>query len=365
MIDVVFIVNIPSYHQVNVLDAMALRNDITFKVIYLKKLTSDRNWMKELELKHPHEFVDHLDLGKQLYINKNIFTVIKRLNPKITVITQYANITMQFLMYYFIIFRKKWVFWAENPGVAYTENPIMKNDLARRFFRYLALMPLKFNVLEVWGIGERACDVYGNLTTAEVKNVPYFFDTTKFQVSKGLFLEKKVKILYSGKLNYRKGFDILMDAIQLLNLNRNDFVVYIVGNGEMKDKYQNISNVEFIGFFERDELGQLYSNYDLFVFPTRYDGWGMVLPEAMASGLLCISSHNAGSALDMIRDKENGFLLNENNSREIFDKINFVLDNKNIMDEMVKDSLETVKKYDSTEGSKEIVNYILTHIKNK
>jgi glycosyltransferase involved in cell wall biosynthesis len=65
----------------------------------------------------------------------------------------------------------------------------------------------------------------------------------------------------------------------------------------------------FAGFARQDQLPQLYRSAKILLFPTQADVWGVVANEACASGLPVLVSPFAGSAGELIRDGENGFVL--------------------------------------------------------
>ena len=92
--------------------------------------------------------------------------------------------------------------------------------------------------------------------------------------------EEKV-ILSVGQFIYRKGFDLLINAVKDVDKATG---IYIVG-GKATDEYLRIkenlklSNVHFVGFKAKEELKKYYKAADLFVLPTREDIWGLVINE--------------------------------------------------------------------------------------
>lgn len=69
------------------------------------------------------------------------------------------------------------------------------------------------------------------------------------------------------------------------------------------------SQVEFLGFRDWMELPQEYARADVLCVPSRYDGWGLVVPEGLAAGLPVISSNSTGAAVEFIEDGQNGWLV--------------------------------------------------------
>jgi glycosyltransferase involved in cell wall biosynthesis len=67
--------------------------------------------------------------------------------------------------------------------------------------------------------------------------------------------------------------------------------------------------VEFVGFKDWNALPELYASADVLCVPSRYDGWGLVVPEGLASGLPVIATDRMGAGLEFIRTGENGWLI--------------------------------------------------------
>jgi len=109
------------------------------------------------------------------------------------------------------------------------------------------------------------------------------------------------------------------------------------------------NEVEIIKNVSDEELLRLYNSSDLFVLPSITDsqgnteGLGVVLLEAMASGLPVIGS-NVGGIKDIIVDNETGLLFQEKNSQEIVDKIIFTIENKSKMNKLAENGLNFVEE---------------------
>ena len=121
---------------------------------------------------------------------------------------------------------------------------------------------------------------------------------------------------------------------QIANV-RQDFVLDLIGDGDhLSDLQRQVvelkleSFVQFTGFKQKEELPEYYAQTEVFLFQTGFDIWGLVLNEAMAAGLPCIASPNAGAVDYLIEDGKTGFIVDFNNVDRVLEKINFLLDNK-------------------------------------
>jgi glycosyltransferase involved in cell wall biosynthesis len=121
--------------------------------------------------------------------------------------------------------------------------------------------------------------------------------------------------LYVGRLWWQKGIDSLIDAFARIRQRGIDASLLLVGEGPDRTRYEDLvktmglRDVRFTGFVQQLDLPGMYALADAFVFPTRGDPYGLVVDEAMASGLPIISSTSAGEIASRVVDRQNGFLV--------------------------------------------------------
>jgi glycosyltransferase involved in cell wall biosynthesis len=123
-------------------------------------------------------------------------------------------------------------------------------------------------------------------------------------------------LLYVGRLAGEKRVDVLIEALRGLSTRRSDIGLVIVGDGREREPLgrlaQGMPNVYFAGFQDQPALPKYYGAADLFVLPSVHEPWGLVVNEAMASGLPVIATRKVGAAHDLIIEGENGYLIPEN-----------------------------------------------------
>ena len=78
----------------------------------------------------------------------------------------------------------------------------------------------------------------------------------------------------------------------------------------MIKKYKNFREVKFVGFINQSLLPKFYSISDLFVLPSNYDAWGLVINEAMSFSKPIITSKNVMSSYDLVKHNINGTIFN-------------------------------------------------------
>lgn len=93
------------------------------------------------------------------------------------------------------------------------------------------------------------------------------------------------------------------------------------------------------------EVMNVYLDASIYVLPSRFEGFGMVLIEAMACGVPCIAFDCHYGPADIITDGEDGFLVPEGDIRQLTDKICFLIENESVRKEMGSAARNNVKKY--------------------
>lgn len=171
-------------------------------------------------------------------------------------------------------------------------------------------------------------------------------DVDKFY-KKDILKNDVVKIGVVGRLSKQKGHEVLIKALKKLDF---DFKAYIIGDGEEKDALINLSKdlgiddkIEFTGFV--DDINKALEKIDVFVIPSLWEGFGLVAIEAMASGKIVIASKIDGLS-DIIKDMENGILFEKGNSIDLADKINFVVENREVAMKIAENGYLYSKKFD-------------------
>lgn len=211
-----------------------------------------------------------------------------------------------------------WCFWGERPG-------FRQPAWAGRLLRKWKLSKLHDSSVPIWGIGKFAIEGYRREfgPGRAYFNLPYFSDLERFRRDEMRRHSARV-FLFCGSLKARKGVDLLARAFVRLAAGFPDVRLTIAGDGELRQSLmqtlQPVSDrVEFAGFKDWNELPELYSSADVLCVPSRYDGWGLVVPEGLASGLPVIASDRMGAALEFVQTGVNGWLLPAGDEAAIFE----------------------------------------------
>lgn len=167
-----------------------------------------------------------------------------------------------------------------------------------------------------------------------------------------LGIEGKCVVLYFGRLIERKGVAVLIKAFSKLQEKINDSVLVIAGEGEERKKLEHlcqeleVKNVVFVGYVDEKNKSLHYSIADVFVLPSvAHSGevWDLVLNEAMSLGKPVISTTAAGASYDLIKNGVNGYIVKEGDAEELFNAIEELLENPEMMRRMGLESKRIVE----------------------
>ena len=202
--------------------------------------------------------------------------------------------------------------------------------------------------------------VYEGVNNKSVYIIPYGVDDSFFVESERNYSSELIKVLFIGKINQQKGIAQVLEAAKFINSKSVEFE--IVGPGiefcsELYEPYKEF--VTFRGFMLHEALFNSLRGSHIFVFPTMGEGFGLVLLEAMAAGLVPITTRNCGGA-DIVENGVNGFLVEVGDTSAIVEIIIWCKEHPNELDKMSHKAVDTARKYTWDRYEKEIVNMVLT-----
>lgn len=156
---------------------------------------------------------------------------------------------------------------------------------------------------ELTAASEPAAEYVRSLTDRPITIIPNGIDINHFRSAARNGTEPDKTILYVGRLEGRKGLRYLLMAYQLVARALPDVRLVIAGNGPEQRRLElladelELPNVKFLGYVSEEQKIQLMASSDLFCSPAVYgESFGIVLLEAMASGLVTVAGDNSGYA---------------------------------------------------------------------
>ncbi len=156
------------------------------------------------------------------------------------------------------------------------------------------------------------------IPSENLRLLPLGVDTQRFRPVARDGYSLPLRVVYFGSVSVRKGVSYLLDAVRGMK----EMHLTVIGPVEpaLRPKLAGANNIEWKAALPQAVLASLLPEQDIFVLPTLEDGFGQTLVQAMACGLIPISTERCGAA-EIIRDGENGRVVPAGDAEAIRDAL--------------------------------------------
>ena len=328
---VLLITNIISPYRIPLFNYLYSQSGVRLNVIALAEKEENREWQIAKEqiafdyriLHGFHKFIWSRELP--IHLNWGLWRTLRQYKPDVVITSGYDALAYWEAFLYCKIFDKKYILWNGTTllSTGKTDGFIgqMKRIIIGGADRYISYGTKAAEYLVHMGAPKGRIHVGVNTV-----DMDWFRGKAKaFRQDEG-FQRERAKypiflMLYVGQLIERKGVLKALETLkQLRNLNNG---LLIVGSGPQEKELeqfchdQGLENVYFEGFQQQDALPRYYALADVLILPTFREVWGLVVNEALASGLYVLCSDRAGAAYDLIKEGWNGKLFDPHNVEDL------------------------------------------------
>ena len=353
--------NIPSHHQSQFFEAL---NKVctNFKVYYYGKVPSNRSemgWESNIELKNYENYID----------SDNYKIDLSDLKDYIHILPGYGHLLLLKLRNEFSKNNIKWVHWSEKatPGwkwyASYYKKFIHAHYVNKYALGALAIGNHAKNDFIGWGIKAEKIEI-----------LPYSFNTLNiFPADDDILKFKKSRksFLFVGSLYSLKGVDLLLKAFYQKFKDNKDWCLILVGNIKDDTDYKKViddyglsDQVLIRGVIPAHQITSAYMACDIFVLPSRYDGWGMVVNEAVYCNLPVIVSDAVGASEHLVHSGKNGFIFKSNDLDSLAEQM-VKYKNSQLISEHKKHNSEIFSKYSSDALSQCLIDILESWMNKK
>lgn len=308
MLQLTIWMNYPSFYQVDLYRALVATGEVDLQVIFAKELTPDRldlGWNDDvtgfscrfLDKRNPLD-----DAVRLARLQRERFHIVNGLWTEKAFAAAIVTLALS---------RSKYAIYSEAPDPGELRS-IFKRLLQRIFGKSLA--PRAAGALSISSLAAR---FYKSLNVRDNQIYPfgYFRTALRSDGLGNLRNDNRIEIIFVGQFIPRKGIDLLLKALQPLFKQYSNLFLALVGGGESLDSVQEqaaalgiTDRVIFEGVMASDKIQARVVVADILILPSRWDGWGLVVNEALSVGVPVLVSDRCGAA-DLIRNGVNGYIF--------------------------------------------------------
>lgn len=284
---------VPSPYQRDLLAALAQRPEVELHVHYLEAASPDSPW-PEKPLAHYEQVLPGFWIsirGARVHVNWSLPNVREY---DLVIVNTLMSLTAQRLMRG-PLRDVPWIFFGEKLG--------------RRGGWHERLAAPLHSAAAIAAVGTWAQRDYADrFPEPRTFSLPYCCELSGFLAQPRHALAEDPVFLFCGQMIARKGVDLLLSAFSKLDRGR----LLLVGReAELPQMLATLpasvqTRVQYAGFQPPESLPHLFAQADVFVLPSRYDGWGVVVNQAIAAGLPVICSDMVGAGHDLVEEGGNG-----------------------------------------------------------
>ena len=324
---VAFVTIVPSPYQRDLFGALAAREEVDVSVYYLELAAPDSPWPdKDLR---PFERIlpgFWFNVGSvRAHMN---WPIPDLSDADFVVLSSFTSVTGQLLMRR--LRRQRWLFWGER---------MRPQTGAKRLVQQQLASPIAgaAGIVAIGGAAER--DYRSRFPHLHHFCIPYHCDLAPFLATRARRDARPLTFLFCGQMIERKGVDVLLLAFDRLIASGVDARLLLVGREAELPKFMNLVSpatrlkVDYEGFQAPESLPSYFARSDVFVLPSRHDGWGVVVNQALATGIPIITSDAVGAGLDYVENGINGVTVKAGDVDELYGALQTFAHNPELVQE--------------------------------
>jgi len=175
-------------------------------------------------------------------------------------------------------------------------------------------VPGKYQKEYALKLGFNPDKIYQGFYSADTQLFNKYYNQYKDQKEKAF----PKKFLFVGRYIKAKAISLLWEAfVELQDTTPNDWELLCVGTGELFPKKIKHPKIKHLGFVQPKDMGKIIAETSVFVLPSNFEPWGVVVHEYTAAGFPLICSNKIGAASMFLEDGENGFSFKSNDKESL------------------------------------------------
>lgn len=309
--------------------------DLTVAIINNNKQTYFYERLKKNNIK----IVDLSASGNKLKAVYNIFKYLRKQKPDVI----HANVaTLQYLILPVLIAGVQKKYYTVHGAAQYlAETPI------RKFIYRFCFKVLQFKTVAISSFVKETINKEYNIPMSDICKISNGVDLTQYAPSKKK--DNQFRIISVGRFQPVKNQGLLIDAFNLVLKKHPNTELVMLGDGPLKEEL--LTKMQELGIRDKVVMPGNVSNTpayltqsSVYVGTSLFEGFSLTAVEAMACGIPVIFT-KAGGVSDIVTDGVDGYLC-DYRAEEIADRINYLIENPDVLQRFSTQAIESVKKFD-------------------
>ncbi|MEA5426938.1 glycosyltransferase family 4 protein [Arcicella lustrica] len=342
---IIFWMNIPSFHQNDFLNEISI--DFELFVVFAHKINAER-------VQQGWDFSKNSMNFSYCYLSeKSIFQIFQFIYQHKNALHIFGGIWAEKYFFMALLLLK----WLKANYLIYSEAPIpnKKRSVLKRFFLQNGFKFIARKLLQdakgCLAVGKSGEDFFKKLGVDENRILPFGYFRNLSLGQKQKIHKNTIELIFVGQMIERKGIALLIDAIFALKQDFKNFSLTIIGSGRLETiilekitYYQLQNHVKLLGTIPADEVPKFIQQADLLILPSDFDGWGMVVNEAILCRTPVLVSDACGAA-SLIKNNQNGFIFQAGNLYSLLSQLQHFMNlSEKAKTEIVEKLSETAEK---------------------
>lgn len=163
-------------------------------------------------------------------------------------------------------------------------------------------------------LGFKEQDILTGFYSADVNFFNKYYETFKREKNENY----PKRFIYVGRYLSFKGINELWEAfIEMQNENPSEWELWCLGTGAEYDNRKEHEKIKHFGFVQPEEISNFIRQSGVFILPSTFEPWGVVIHEFAASGFPIITTDRVGAASSFVINNKNGFIVPAGNKNEL------------------------------------------------
>ena len=302
--------------------------------------------------------------GVKLYVSKNklnqkliflplpgFLISVRKLTPDIIILNEFNLASFYIVLYKRFIYRRARILLLVESAPNFKEVNDPSRTPLRTFYRQFIARSANI-VLTNNQIGYQYINKGLKVQDNRIKIRPYLTSNPPIGEKSITRDTSRIHLITVGRLIERKGHKYLIEAISNLPAEVQDKILLrIIGEGPLRQSLfelcerRSVKCVNIIGAVDYGEMYLYYHDSDCLILPTLQDYRSLVGFEALSFGLAIITSKFDGSRFEVIKEGENGFIVDPFNTIDFSEKLQLLISNKTLLEKFKQQSSAMAAEY--------------------